>query len=105
MKSSSASSIMDLDDMKKSLDYMKANEIFELIERAINIAASQHPKELLQQRDRIVDMLLNSDTHDEKRIINDGDDLWGDFPTIDEAESMLTEVASLDPLKTMITSF
>lgn len=55
--------------MKKSLDYMKANEIFELIERAINIAASQHPKELLQQRDRIVDMLLNSDTHDEYVVI------------------------------------
>lgn len=40
-----------------------------------------------------------------KRIINDGDDLWGDFPTIDEAESMLTEVASLDPLKVLILMF
>ena len=136
---------MDLDDMKRSLDCMKPNEIFELIEKAINIAASQHPKELLQQRDRIVNMLLNShintthSTHDDeyaliyicfsyyicmyihrymheflialnwtlcrKKIINDADSLWGDFPTIDELEHFLAEVESFDPAKVLILMF
>ena len=37
-----------------------------------------------------------------KKIINDADSLWGDFPPINEAENFLAEVASLDLVKVLL---